>query len=88
MAVFQTAELLIPREDLLENWAVIACDQFTSQPEYWREVRAQVGGRPSTYHITFPEAELGGDKAARIASINDHMRRYLTEDIFRCFPEA
>ena len=88
MAVFQAAELLIPQEDLLENWAVIACDQFTSQPEYWREVRAQVGDKPSTYHITFPEAELGGDRAARIASINDHMRRYLEEDIFRSFPEA
>ena len=88
MAVFQAAELLIPRKNLLENWAVIACDQFTSQPEYWREVRAQVGSRPSTYHITFPEAELGGDRAARIASINDHMRRYLEEDIFRSFPEA
>ena len=88
MAVFQAAELLIPREDLLEDWAVIACDQFTSQPEYWREVRECVGDRPSTYHITFPEAELGGDRAARIASINDHMRRYLEAGIFRRFPRA
>ena len=88
MAVFQAAELLIPREDLLEDWAVIACDQFTSQPEYWREVRECVGDRPSTYHITFPEAELGGDRAARIASINDHMRRYLEAGIFRRFPGA
>ena len=88
MAVFQTAELLIPREELLENWAVIACDQFTSQPEYWREVCAHVGSAPSAYHIILPEAELEADEKARIASINAHMRRYLSGDVFRIFPDA
>ena len=88
MAVFQAAELLIPREHLLADWAVIACDQFTSQPEYWREVREQVGDKPSAYHIIFPEAELGKDEQARTASINDHMRRYLGGDVFRRFPDA
>lgn len=88
MAVFQTAEMLIPREELLENWAVIACDQFTSQPEYWQEVRRQVDGAPSAYHIVFPEAEYGEGEEARIASINAKMRRYLEEDIFRACPDA
>ena len=88
MSVFSPSELLIPREELLENWAVIACDQFTSQPEYWQAVRAQAGGRPSAYHITFPEAELGGDRALRIAAINESMRRCLENDLFRCFPDA
>ena len=88
MAVFQAAELLIPRENLLADWAVIACDQFTSQPEYWREVRERVGDKPSAYHITFPEAELGKNEDARIDSINAHMRRYLEADVFRRFPDA
>ena len=66
MAVFQASELLIPRAELLENWAVIACDQFTFQPDYWREVRERVGEEPSAYHIIFPEAELGGDTSGRI----------------------
>ena len=88
MAVFQASQLLIPREELLADWAVIACDQFTSQPEYWREVREQVGDKPSAYHIIFPEAELGKDEQARTASINDHMRRYLDGDVFRRFPDA
>ena len=88
MAVFQAAELLIPHHELLENWAVIACDQFTSQPDYWREVREHVGDRPSAYHITFPEAELGGDRAERIASINEHMRKYLDGGIFQTYPDA
>ena len=88
MAVFQAAEMLIPREELLENWAVIACDQFTSQPEYWRAVREQVGESPSAFQIIFPEAELGGDEDARIASINANMRRFLEREIFRVFPDS
>ena len=88
MAVFQATELLIPREELLENWAVIACDQFTSQPEYWKEVRERVADKPSAYHITFPEAELGKNEESRIDSINEHMRRYLEADIFRRYPHA
>ena len=88
MAVFQASELLIPRAELLENWAVIACDQFTSQPDYWRQVRERVGEEPSAYHIIFPEAELGGDTSGRITSINDHMRRYLDGDVFEAYPDA
>lgn len=88
MAVFQAAELLIPREELLEDWAVIACDQFTSQPEYWQAVRARVGEKPSAYHLVFPEAELGRGEEARIASINAHMREYLAGDVFRTYPDA
>ncbi|MBR7074001.1 MAG: DUF1015 domain-containing protein [Oscillospiraceae bacterium] len=88
MAVFQAAELLIPRRELLENWAVIACDQFTSQPDYWREVREQVMEKPSAYHIVFPEAELCGKRDARIASINETMHRYLDEDVFESYPDA
>jgi hypothetical protein len=52
-------EVLLPREDVdLHKWAVIACDQFTSEPEYWERVSAQVGEAPSTYHLILPEAWL------------------------------
>ena len=88
MAVFQATELLIPRAELLENWAVIACDQFTSRPDYWLRVRERVGEEPSAYHMIFPEAELGGDETGRIASIKNNMRRYLDEGIFECYPDA
>ena len=88
MAVFQAAELLLPQAELLENWAVIACDQFTSQPEYWRGVRAQVGERPSALNIVFPEAELGKDEQARIDAINAGMREYLAEGVFRSYPDC
>ena len=88
MSVFQAADLLIPRREALADWAVIACDQFTSEPEYWQEVRERVGAAPSAYHVTFPEAELGQDDDARIAAINAAMRAYLDSDLFRACPHS
>ena len=88
MSIFTCADLLIPEEPLLPDWAVIACDQFTSQPAYWAAVRKQTEGRPSAYHITFPEAELESDRVSRIASIHDNMRRCLAAGFLRSFPRA
>jgi len=88
MSIFTTAELLIPAEALLPDWAVIACDQFTSQPEYWRAVRRATQGRPSAYELIFPEAELESDREARIASIHADMRRCLDAGLFRVFPDS
>ena len=88
MAIFQRAELLIPREELMPLWPVIACDQFTSQPEYWRSVADAVGQAPSAYHIIFPEAELGEDRDERIEAIDRTMESYLASDVFRSFPDS
>ncbi len=88
MAVFKPTELLIPDEKILEKWAVIACDQFTSQPTYWQEVRQSIGDCPSAYSIIFPEAELGANEQERISAINENMRQYLERDIFRVFQDS
>ena len=88
MPFFQRADLLIPRGELLDRWPVVACDQFTSQPEYWREVAAAVGEAPSAYHIILPEAELGENEAERIAAIDRTMEDYLASDVFRCYPKC
>ena len=71
--------LLVPRADIpLETWAVIACDQYTSQPEYWEEVRKVVGSRPSTLNMILPEAYLeSADRAQVISDINRHMEEYI-----------
>ena len=71
--------LLLPWGDIpLETWSVIACDQYTSQPEYWEEVRKIVGTHPSTLHLVFPEAYLeSADRAQVIADINQRMEEYL-----------
>ncbi|MBR0208597.1 MAG: DUF1015 domain-containing protein [Oscillospiraceae bacterium] len=88
MPVFQRADLLIPRQELLPLWPVVACDQFTSQSEYWRRTAEAVGSAPSAYHIIFPEAELGTHEEERIMAIGRTMAEYLAGDVFRSFPQC
>lgn len=60
------------------KWSVVACDQFTSQPEYWRQVAEIVGDAPSAYHLILPEVDLGGaNETRRIEAIHRRMREYL-----------
>ena len=75
----QIPEILLPGNDVdLHKWAVIACDQFTSEPEYWEGVAATVGDAPSTYHLILPEAWLTRpDKSERIQFSQAKMKEYL-----------
>ena len=84
----QVPEILLPKSGVaLESWAVIACDQYTTAPEYWRQVGELVGEAPSTLHAIFPEAHLGGlDRPRRIERINRQMRRYLEDGILEPLP--
>jgi uncharacterized protein DUF1015 len=81
----QIPEVYLPKPGSdLNKWAVIACDQFTSQPEYWHEVEKIVGNAPSTLNLTFPEVYLekpGADE--RIQSAQASMRKYLDEGILQ-----
>lgn len=68
-------DILLPEEEALPAWAVVACDQFTSQSEYWEEVSKIAAGKPSALHVIYPEAWLDqGD--GRIEAINKTMRDY------------
>jgi len=82
---FRPPRLLLPRPGIdLTKWAVVACDQYTSEPDYWRRVEGEVGEAPSTLHLIFPEAYLGtADAPARIGRIQHTMRRYLAEGLLR-----
>lgn len=75
----QISRILLPDPAIdLAKWAVIACDQFTSQPEYWNKVRELVGNSPSTYNLVLPEVYLGTpEESARVQSTRAEMRRYL-----------
>jgi len=77
----QIADILLPKKGTdLARWSVIACDQFTSQPEYWQEVAAQVGSAPSTFHLILPEVYLGTEEEkARVQSTQSKMREYLND---------
>lgn len=74
---FHPGEMLLPTDSVyLEKWACVACDQFTSQPEYWREAESFVGSAPSTLRLILPECDLG-EAAERIPLIHGAMDRYL-----------
>ena len=76
-----TARILLPRAGIDPGkWAVVACDQFTAQPEYWRQADALVGDAPSTLRLILPEAWLG-DSEARIPAIHAAMGQYLADGI-------
>lgn len=85
---FGPADILLPKTGL-ERWACIACDQFTSQPEYWARADAIAGDAPSALRLILPEAYLGdGNDETRIAQINGTMRRYLAEGVFSEYKNA
>ncbi len=88
MRVFQPADILIPRETDLEKWAVIACDQFSSEPAYWEETRRIVGDAPSALRLILPEAELGRRDADRIGAAHAAMEEYLKSGLFREYKNA
>ncbi len=80
----QIPDILLPKKGIdLTQWAVIACDQFTSEPEYWRAVEQNTNGVPSTYHMILPEVFLGQpEEIARTQSTRQTMREYLEQDLF------
>lgn len=71
--------ILIPREGF-EKWAVIACDQFTSDREYWKRVERCVADAPSTLRFILPEACLGEEEEERISAAREHMYEVLESD--------
>ena len=84
MKTFTTADILIPKNENMEKWCVVACDQYTSEPSYWSEVESIVGDNPSTLRLTLPEIYLEDDDVSeRIKKINETMSDYLDKGIFK-----
>lgn len=82
--------VMLPKEDAdFSKWAVVACDQFTSQPEYWAAARKYIGDAPTTLDLFLPEAFLGKEgETERIKVIRENMRRYMDEGIVRTLPQG
>jgi hypothetical protein len=75
-------EILLPRTIDLGSWAVVACDQFTQDRQYWEKVKAKAG-EFSTLHLIYPEVYLNdGDPARRIENIHQTMRNYVDSSVF------
>ncbi len=82
-------EILLPVPSVdLYAWAVIACDQHTSDQKYWDELEKIVGDKPSTLRLTLPEIYLSGDCAARIAAVRETMDEYRSKGVFRKLPRG
>lgn len=88
MNTFLSADIMLPKNIPFEKWAVIACDQFTSDPAYWQGVRDYVGNAPSTIHMILPEAELEPDQTAAADRISGTMNRYLRDGLFETYTGA
>ena len=89
MSIFKAADILLPKNVVFSKWSVVACDQYSSEPQYWQKVEEISKDSPSTLNIIYPEAYLSekdGDK--RIENINRTMEDYLKEGIFNEYRDS
>ena len=86
---FKAGNILIPKNIDMHKWSVVACDQYTSEINYWNEVENIVGDSPSTLRITLPEIYLEESNVEdRIKKINETMEDYLNEDLFNEYKDS
>ncbi len=86
---FKAGNILIPKNVDMHKWSVVACDQYTSEPDYWNEVKNIVGDSPSTLNLTLPEIYLeDSDVEERIKNINENMKKMIDEDIFNEYKDS
>ncbi len=78
---FKFGEILLPKSVDVSTWAVVACDQYTSNPTYWETLERTVEGKASTLNLIFPEVYLGKDDEARIAKIISTQKQYVNDGI-------
>lgn len=84
---FMRADILLPKfssnAEKMKKWSVVACDQYTSEPEYWKEVNKLTENESSTLYLTVPEIYLNdNDIDERIKNTNKTMNEYMSEDVF------
>ena len=89
MKTFRNADILLPDNTDMEKWAVVACDQYTSQPDYWDETAKIVGNSPSTLNYILPEIFLQNDDVnERIGKINSSMEQAISKNVFKEYKDA
>ena len=75
-------KILLPKGEYLNRlWPVVACDQYTSQPEVWEAVDREIGNIPSTLRLIVPEAFLAETRERSLAAAQA-MSEYLKQDLF------
>ena len=82
MKALRPAKILLPKTDDYTSWACIACDQFTSEKEYWTTLENQVKGKRTTLDLVLPEIYLDERTDERIEKINANILKYDTDGVF------
>ena len=86
---FKRGNILLPKNTDMTKWSVVACDQYTSEPEYWNSVREIVGSNSSTLNLTLPEIYLEeSDVEERIKKINQNMEELVNMDFFNEYSDS
>lgn len=84
METIKSLPILLPKDADYSKWAVVACDQFTSQVKYWEALSNYVGKESSVLNIIYPEVYLEEkDPQKRIDNINRTMEKYLKDGVFK-----
>ncbi len=89
MKTFRNADILLPENTDMDKWAVVACDQYTSQPDYWDETARIVNDSPSTLNYILPEIYLQKDDVnERIRKIHSSMKQGLSKNVFKEYKDS
>lgn len=80
--VLKVPKILLPKNVDMTKWSCVACDQFTSEPEYWQELEEFVGDSPSTLKLIYPEVYLKNSDSKRVDAINNTMSAYYDKGLF------
>ncbi len=81
---FTSCDILLPDIKDMSKWSVVACDQFTGEPEYWDKTKEIVGGDVSTLNLILPEVYLEDDDVdSKIAEVNKNIDKYLADGVFK-----
>ncbi len=84
--IFNKANILLPKDADMSKWGTVACDQYTSEPEYWQKVDELTKSQISAYKLILPEVYLEDDDVAeRIESLNKNMNSYIEDGIFMSY---
>ena len=85
ISAIKPADILLPVTEDMTSWAVIACDQFTSEKNYWESLENNVKGKKTTLNLILPEIYLDGSEDERIKKINENIREYTENGVFKTY---
>ncbi|MBQ8108021.1 MAG: DUF1015 family protein, partial [Ruminococcus sp.] len=89
ITAFKSADILLPASADMSTWSVVACDQYTSEPEYWQSVSEIVGEAPSTLKLILPEVYLEEpDVDHRVEEIHENMKDYISAGAFKEYKDT